>query len=439
MKYLIAILFAALALYAEAQLSFEGAAYAPVEVRPEASTGLDGIYVLDATSGVTASYPSASARWYRYGNLGGGYAEEVPSAVDGNVSKVRLGADDMGYIIEDGTSRHYYWLVNYDNHRAAFTRLDMAPEQDCDRARLEFTGDAGRITYYTINGQGRELSRELTLSYNTLEYDESSMQFVQKEAEEILSSVDASIGVPAPLCDTRFTLRGDRFLRAWGMEEQIESPWVTARAVDARSWAEQSVRDNDNEQKVEGEALGGSAPVDVSFHAAVTDAAIFREWQMTSDPTFEVVDDRFQQLDFDYSFRDMGTVYVRFMCANSDGSCEYYGDTFEVFVGESALLCPNAFSPGSSEGVNDEWKVSYKSIVSFECHIFNRWGQEMTSFKNPADGWDGKYKGKYVPAGVYYYVIQAKGADGKDYKLAGDINIVKSKMRSSSGSPSETE
>ena len=49
MKYLIAILFAASALYAEAQLSFEGAAYAPVEVRPEASTGLDGIYVLDAT------------------------------------------------------------------------------------------------------------------------------------------------------------------------------------------------------------------------------------------------------------------------------------------------------------------------------------------------------------------------------------------------------
>lgn len=439
MKYLIAILFAASAICAGAQLSFEGAAYAPVEVRPEASAGLDCIYVLDGTQGVTASYPSASARWYRYGNLGGGYAEEVTAVVDGNASKVSLGSEDMGYIIEDGTSRHYYWLVNYDNHRVSFGSLDMAPEQDCDRARLEFSGDAGRITYYTINGQGRELSRELTLTYSTLEYDEASQMFVQKEAEDVISSIDTSIGVQAPLCDTRFTLAGDRFLRAWGIEEHIESPWVTAYAVDARSWAEQAVRENDNEQKVEGSALGGSAPVEVSFHAAVTDAAIFREWQMTSDPTFEVIDDRFQQLDFDYSFRDMGTVYVRFMCANSDGTCEYYGDTFEVFVGESALQCPNAFSPGSSEGVNDEWKVSYKSIVSFDCHIFNRWGQEITSFTNPADGWDGKYKGKFVPAGVYYYVIQAKGADGKEYKLAGDINIVKSKSRSPSGSPSDTE
>ena len=33
----------------------------------------------------------------------------------------------------------------------------------------------------------------------------------------------------------------------------------------------------------------------------------------------------------------------------------------------------------------------------------------MCSFNNPADGWDGKYKGKVVPSGVYYYVIKAKG------------------------------
>ena len=32
--------------------------------------------------------------------------------------------------------------------------------------------------------------------------------------------------------------------------------------------------------------------------------------------------------------------------------------------------------------------------------------------------------GKLVPAGVYYYVIKATGADGKKYDLSGDINIV---------------
>ena len=49
---------------------------------------------------------------------------------------------------------------------------------------------------------------------------------------------------------------------------------------------------------------------------------------------------------------------------------------------------------------------------------------EIFSFTGPSQCWDGKYKGKYVDAGVYFYVIQARGADGKNYKLKGDINII---------------
>ncbi|MDE6248419.1 MAG: gliding motility-associated C-terminal domain-containing protein, partial [Paramuribaculum sp.] len=98
---------------------------------------------------------------------------------------------------------------------------------------------------------------------------------------------------------------------------------------------------------------------------------------------------------------------------------------YTIQIGESRLECPNAFSPDASEGINDEWKVSYKSIVSFECHIFNRYGQLMKHFNDPSQGWDGKYNGKFVPAGVYYYVIKARGSDGKKYDLSGDINIVK--------------
>ncbi|MDE7388986.1 MAG: gliding motility-associated C-terminal domain-containing protein, partial [Muribaculaceae bacterium] len=122
---------------------------------------------------------------------------------------------------------------------------------------------------------------------------------------------------------------------------------------------------------------------------------------------------------------------VRLICANTDGGCESESDTYQVFIGESDIKCPNAFSPGASEGVNDEWRVSYKSIIRFECHIFNRWGQELYSFRDPAGGWDGKVRGKVVPAGVYFYVITAEGADGRKYRLRGDINVVSSSRRSS--------
>ncbi len=423
---------------ASAQLSFTGSGSKVIEQKAEASTGLNTIYVVEDTQGVTATFTSQSGnsvKWYTYGNLGGGHAQEIASAVSGSKSTVELPAADTGFIIEDGTTRYYYWVVNYANHRARFESLTFSPEQECDRARLVFAGNASRITYFTINGASKVLDRELQIDYYTLKYNSDNEVYDQVAASQTFEYIDESVGVFAPLCDTRFTLTGDRFLRQWGEEESIETESYTAIAVEAQTTATQDMRVVDNEQKIDA-TLGGSAPVDISFKATVTDAAIFREWQMTKDPTFEVIDDRMQQLDFDYTFRENGNTYIRFVANNAAGSCEYVSETYEVFIGESDLLCPNAFSP-NDDGVNDEWRVSYKSIVDFDCHIFNRWGQEMIHLTDPAQGWDGKYKGKTVPTGVYYYVIKAKGSEGRKYHLNGDINIIKSSRNTSSVSPEE--
>ena len=71
--------------------------------------------------------------------------------------------------------------------------------------------------------------------------------------------------------------------------------------------------------------------------------------------------------------------------------------------------------------------MAYKSLVKFNGTIFNRWGVEMFHWTNPAEGWDGKKGGKYVTPGVYFYIIEAEGADGKKYNRKGDINILRSK------------
>lgn len=141
----------------------------------------------------------------------------------------------------------------------------------------------------------------------------------------------------------------------------------------------------------------------------------------------------FSQDEVEYTFTDAGTTYWRFYGANSDGSCEYIGDTYTVSIGESALECPNIFSPANKDRINDEWKVSYKSIVDFHCWIYNRWGNLIKEFTNPAEGWDGTYGGKQVSTGVYFYVIRATGSDGKKYKLSGDINILRYERRGTGG------
>ncbi|MGN1257548.1 MAG: gliding motility-associated C-terminal domain-containing protein, partial [Candidatus Limisoma sp.] len=147
----------------------------------------------------------------------------------------------------------------------------------------------------------------------------------------------------------------------------------------------------------------------------------------SADPEFNDVSVSMKDDEITYTFTEQGTTYVRFLAANADGTCTTESEPYQVTIGESALECPNAFSPDASEGINDVWKVSYKSLTSFKCWIFDRYGVEMCHFEDPSQGWDGKYKGKYVKSGVYFYVIEATGSDGKKYKKKGDINILKSK------------
>ncbi len=426
-----------------AQISFSGNAAPAITEKPETSTGLAGVYVLSSSAGVTASYtassPAARVRWMRFSSLGGGYAEEIPFTGDGATSSIQLGTEDMGYIVEEDGRQTCFWVVNYANHICRLGSLDIAPEQDCTSASLTFEGSAPRIVYYSVNGMGRTLSRGLRMEYTTLEYDEERNTYNQILRQETLEYLSSEVHLPAPLCNTEFTLTGDRFQEAWGGARTIQTPTYQARAVEAVTSAVQISRTVDNEQKTESTSgvLGGSAPVEITFEATVTDAAIYTEWQFSTDPQFENIDMRVNSTSAPRTFTEYGTVYARFVAGDASGGCDWISQTYTVSVGESKLECPNAFSPGSSEGTNDEWKVSYKSIISFDCHIFNRWGIEVAHLTDPSQGWDGRHNGKLVKSGVFYYVIQAQGADGKQYKLSGDINILHSSGRNGSYSTAE--
>lgn len=417
---------------ATSQINFEGCRLAPQKVDADASTGLDGIYVLHDLDGATLKFSlpqgATAVQWSKFGYMGAAYAEPIdPTLINtaGGVSTLSLIEGDTGYAINYGADTYYIWVVDYSKYPFKIESLNAAAEQDCGSVTLDFDGEAKRITYYSINARALELDRKITLTYNTLVADNESATFVEEEREQSMSSIQGSIHVSDALCNTRYTLSGDRFLKAWGLEESFTTPTVYAEGIEVVTKAEQQSRENDNEIKVEAQ-LGGSAPVTIDFKGAVSDAAVYHEWQMSRDLDFYDIVYRNSNLEFSYTFTEMGTTYVRLLAANNSGSCEMASDPYAVYVGESVLRCPNAFSPGASEGVNDEWKVSYKSIVSFECYIFDRWGTKLFEFHDPSQGWDGKYKGKLVAAGAYYYVIKARGADGKDYNLSGDINILKS-------------
>ena len=414
--------------------SVAGSAMKVIAVNPSANTGLNNIFVVFDTQNCRLQFNTqdAKAMVYRFGNMGAAYAEEVTDARrEGNVLTVDLKSDDSGFLLEENGSYSYYcWVVNYSNHRMTLEGVTApAEEQDCDYSVLMIDGNAAAITFYTINGQPQTLSREIHIEYTTQAYDKESNYFADQAENKTLESMGSRVSLSPPAyCPTYFTVSGDRFLREWGMELEAETDMVQPVAVNSYTDAVQEDTSGDEGSNIMGgssNGLGGSAPANITFYAYTTDGVVHYEWQMAREQEFTNPDYRFYQQDLDYTFDEEGTFYLRFIGSNAEGTCETVGDVFTVTIGASALEVPNAFSP-NGDGVNDIWKVSYRSLIDFHCEIFNRSGQRIYGFDDPSGGWDGTWHGKTVNPGVYYYVITATGADGQKYKKSGDINIIKS-------------
>lgn len=434
--FLISLILSAVSV--QAQVNISGTRF--VEISAAATTGLKSVYVVENGRDARISYTASSSdvTWQCYSRLGGGYAEDVSGVThSGNVYAIPASEQDLGYIITDGSKQLCFWVVNYSLYLYNISGINPA-ESDCDRVWLQITGAASEMPYYTVNGHREIINREIPLEYNTLTFDEDSYSYIQTPTTILLTSAEDKISTISPLCDTQFTIMPDRFAALWQNLAPVSSPSFTTTAVRAESKAEQSERNADNEQVAESSGLGGSAPCDITFTAAVTDAAIFRRWEISNDPEFNDSYLTYDQLEFSHTFTDAGNTYVRFVANNAAGTCEYIGESYTISIGESRLECPNAFSPGNADGVNDEWKVSYSSIVDFHCEIFNRWGKRLATLTDPSQGWDGKVGGKAVGSGVYFYVIKARGADDKNYNLSGDINVINYRRGSGPATDGET-
>lgn len=85
-------------------------------------------------------------------------------------------------------------------------------------------------------------------------------------------------------------------------------------------------------------------------------------------------------------------------------------------------LIPNAFSP-NGDGINDVWQIKYlETYPGVTVEIYNRYGQILFRSTGYAKPWDGKYKGRDVPTGTYYYLINPK--NGRN-KMAGFVDVLR--------------
>ncbi|MDN3580844.1 gliding motility-associated C-terminal domain-containing protein [Mucilaginibacter flavus] len=82
---------------------------------------------------------------------------------------------------------------------------------------------------------------------------------------------------------------------------------------------------------------------------------------------------------------------------------------------------PNAFSP-NGDGHNDTWVIAgLEGDLSTTVKVYNRLGSQIFISQGYSTPWNGSYKGQKLPAGVYYYVISAKGSK---QVLSGSVTII---------------
>lgn len=197
-----------------------------------------------------------------------------------------------------------------------------------------------------------------------------------------------------------------------------------------------------------GEEYTGEAPVTIRLRANAEEVegySLVCAWEFVKEGEVEPYLIRYDA-DVEIELRESGTTIIqpRFTYTSTSNSEIFWEfgpevyEPFRVILAESNIDAPNAFSP-NGDGINDYYNVfNVKSIVEFSASIYNRWGQQLYSWgideiECETCGWDGTYKGKPVKAGVYYVVINARGADGVSYEFRRDVNLLRGYTEETAG------
>ena len=115
---------------------------------------------------------------------------------------------------------------------------------------------------------------------------------------------------------------------------------------------------------------------------------------------------------------------------NSDG-CETESRIDVKFDNSLPYFAPNVFSP-NHDNINDVFKLYFDEQVRIvhTFRVFDRFGalmcgQEEMNPNDAAFGWNGVHRGQAMIPGVYAWLAEIDGCDGKRVLLKGDVTILK--------------
>lgn len=101
-------------------------------------------------------------------------------------------------------------------------------------------------------------------------------------------------------------------------------------------------------------------------------------------------------------------------------SCSNADDVYVHVLKRPVVV--TAFTP-NNDGINDIWNIKYlENYPGNIVDIYNREGEKVYSSVGYAVPWDGRYRGKELPAGTYYYIINPR--NGRKI-ISGNVTIIR--------------
>lgn len=405
----------------------------------------DTIYVFAGE--VVMRHPAGSTDWYDA-------LTDQPIATGTD----EIYPNDGGYYTMQDGQKEYFYVFSYAHYRADLSGVEMTVEPRCEATYLTLSGMLPQPMSYTLpDGRTRTIERQCTISYTDLGWSEADGQWQDSAAVSTHDFPQTQYVLPAIVAPTDIALSVDNIAKALGLEcdsvvGTLQTPiavkWHVTNRTEMRGEGKNELS-NELERPTSQDVLKGSAELRIHFYSNPTPAAAFFSWRVYKGTALMYTrndEDLFEVFSEPAAYRVVCTVSgTECPCP----TCATDSTEISVNISSSDLQVPNVFTP-NGDGMNDEFRVQYRSIVEFHCWVYNRWGRLVYEWTDPAKGWNGTINGRPAPEGAYYYVIRARGSDADPkqgyktkgayrraqlnsndmigiYQLSGDINLIRGK------------
>jgi gliding motility-associated-like protein len=339
--------------------------------------------------------------WFQHNPVNNSWDNILASGV-----KEIIASQPGGYMLEidegnGNISQERFWVYNAQ----ALTNVDAEiVYDDCFGVELSALADSVPLIFYDP-ANGRPGGVQYQLNYEWITEPATNEQHGGK-----------SVKYDAPYEDLSYVVTvTDRF----GNEAEGTTDY-TAIAVKA-DYEVDMLKDTVRHERHN--ETSGSAPIEIQFTDTSPGYVTAREWtfgdagkSLGAEPVFV--------------FSQEGEYVVSLQVRNGDSGCVDSTSTngmdeLVVNVWGSEIEVPNVFTP-NGDGVNDEFRVAYKSLKKFEMVVFNRWGKKVYESNDPVRGWDGKVGGKTGAPGVYFYYIKGEGYNKNEvHKRKGAVHLIR--------------